>query len=137
MKFLQEREMVSQKARSNWNPASAFPQNARSGVQEECEMENGPLTGLQLPRIDVHPFEERKPKLTRGCRVGVRSCVEHRNLQLLEELQCLSGLVVGCSVPVDESVLTPPPVLLVQLLDEISDEQQDDIRVRVRLTKAN
>ena len=45
--------------------------------------------------------------------------------------------MICSTIPVDQGVLAPVPVALTELSHQVSDEQQDDIRVTIGLTDGN
>lgn len=80
---------------------------------------------LEPLRVDVHRLEESEPQFTGSCVVGVGSTLGYRNVELLECLLHLLAPVVGSAVVEDQGLVPPPPVLHIQLSDQVSNEQRE------------
>ena len=79
-----------------------------------------PFSSLDSSRVDVDLLEHREPQLARSYVVAVGSSDDYRHLELLYQFKCSIRLMIGSSIPVDHSVFAPVPLLLVEVLIELS-----------------
>ena len=80
------------------------------------------LPQWQLPRINQGIFEVPKHQFAWGCIIGVWPSKKHRELQVLEELQCLFGAMVRSVVQHYDAIRPPVLPLLVQLIHQLLEE---------------
>ena len=73
-----------------------------------------------MGRVDVDLFEYREPQLARSYIIAMGSSDDNRHLELLYQFECSIRLKIGSSIPVDHSFFAPVPLLLVEVLIELS-----------------
>ena len=82
-----------------------------------------PLTKLHLILVEQLDLECSENHLSRGHVVAVGPQVHHRHSLLPEELENIFRIMIGRVVHHDESVRPPVPILCVQGLDQLGEEE--------------
>ena len=97
-----------------------------SSIVHECSMDL-PLSSLYPSWIDIDFLEHGEPKLAWSDIIAMRTSDDDWHLELLNQLECCIGLVIGGAVPENQSVIPPVPLFFIKELVQLSEKKQSDV----------